>query len=1622
MSRRLGGALVRHIELLRGASKFVRVEGVPVSLAQGMVAAWNDELLPPLRVVSGSPTLFGARAMSGASGSKLRNSSPKGYILVVCEGSQVADRNSVAQFESVSPADLLDSPEGIAHIAAQHPAVPLDGSARAVKEAISRSRPSERPSARAVSEYFDRVAGGEDPLAALPTLGAFADNGAGVRVDGDRIGENLKLAARRTSEDLLKPSAYTDIRQRAKSVLGRREAWAGRPDVVARAVEDVISDLQSGSDRLLSRLVYDEAREVFEQKTLDLAAAVIAELRDYRSSLEDGSQTADLPWDSYIRDADGLRRSADQRQVARSLIELDDSLTPRVFLKRTRTKLERLLRDRAISAGPPSCPELAIVRAIGQLGTPVAKVQLVAPLPPSGSTGSRTAAGATLTLAVARLRLGALLRHWESQGAEISGALLNPATDNDPLDSFVDADWTSRSPLPALQLRIYGSDATVQVDWKPDLDDLGVLKACLLFADVPTLTLHGEWEPTLGSFVSGELPAPVPVPSELSDLAVKLNSLARQLLERGLEPAPLTSWAEEWALACEELASVVSADVSEKLALAGAVTGEARTVALSPLAPLKAEWLSQYLAALWEMLERTDDIEADTEPIVQTATGVAGATASHYPAHLRLRTRDRVLLPTSEGRIWSTFGSQDASDASGYGGFALTSVLERLLLLQPEAASHLRCLAWGPGAADLLIAQAVPLIGRRVGRAVVGRVEIFCVGQGRNRPSAGTLTWAETELKGGREQLQLRYVDDLDHARAVLGGAVADVPAVHLALVTGLTDGGQRLTIETPEVEAPAIDAEVLFVPRTWQRARSDRRTLLMPPSASDAGYAWLRLQNAIDEDRNERGEMLRVPEIRTGTLDLASELREIHDLALWVATLDRYATRDSLEQALGSDNVAILHQERRLGGDSPLSLVLSQKSGGPTDRAIGRSLRTAGIVENPDLALSIGTDIRKVASQGYGILALQAATSGAGINELVGHVVAFSLLANTTTPWPLPPGCRVLLVSLDEYRHWFPGKRADLFAIALDRQEAGVHIAAIEVKARRSDETEAAGGALDQLIQTLAATKWAAYPVPDSLHSRLWLNRIAEAAYSVARESRFKLHADEIAALENFRKGTGTLEWAGVGLVFGPNVQEFHRHYPHSVSGDIVPIAMHGIRLTESLLRAATSVRLTDLRTVEAERPPLQGGRMRRRPESQSSEIPVVAESTHRPEVTEVRQPFARPDSIVPSEPDTETTLEAPADDSSPLGTGGAGVSVPSAAAVEDGQDQFSPPILGWDTGTGEAIRWHPAGAQQDLQNGHIEIWGASGMGKTQFTMSLLAQLANRGGTHFGIADFKNDYSAETGFPQSTGAQFLDLWTDGASYNPLALYDEGERVIETAVIEIRDTIEEALRNLGRRQRSKLESALKEAFDVRRTERRWPTMLTLNDALDEDLAGILGDLTGRNIFRDGPPLGEVVDTNVIFGLSRIPGNGQTTVLAAAFILSSVLLKIQSLPPVPNRIRYMCVVDEAHRVADFRAVETMIREGRSKGLGVLLATQQPLDLPDIVAGNAQTKICFGLPDATVATMAARRLDPDNPRLPEQIRTLGVGEALVGLRGKPPLLLRMAQLHSDSALLDVPPLGG
>ena len=356
------------------------------------------------------------------------------------------------------------------------------------------------------------------------------------------------------------------------------------------------------------------------------------------------------------------------------------------------------------------------------------------------------------------------------------------------------------------KLRLHADDgSTVQVDWRPDLDDTALLRSALVLAEAPALTVAMTGDPTLRAFCgAAETAAVHRVAEPLVPLARSLQATAREVLDRGLTPTALERWTDTWTSSTREREAAGDTENAEALALTGAVVGD-RGVALTGFAPLKSEWLAQYLQALWQLVNQAEEPETDADPgdAASTATAIAKTTAAHHPAHLRLRTRDDALLPTSEGRLWSVYGGYTTRDESGFAGDTLRSVVTQLLTLQPEAAGHLRCLTWGPGAADLLTGEAVRLLGTRTGRGVIGNIEVFCIGSGKDdKPTAETLATVDEALRGERDALQLRYLKDLAQAREILRPA-HDSHAVHLALITGLTEGEHRLQFETPEVQPP---------------------------------------------------------------------------------------------------------------------------------------------------------------------------------------------------------------------------------------------------------------------------------------------------------------------------------------------------------------------------------------------------------------------------------------------------------------------------------------------------------------------------------------------------------------------------------------------------------------------------------------------------------------------------------------------------------------------------------------------------------------------------------------------------------------------------------------------------
>ena len=921
-----------------------------------------------------------------------------------------------------------------------------------------------------------------------------------------------------------------------------------------------------------------------------------------------------FPIDRYIAEANKLEEFEVRRPAARILLEFDAVEEDAVFEPSLRRRISALLRERRIDSTPGSCPEVGLAKAIAAIGGAPNSLSVVEPELDDDPTGARQARH-QLTLAIARMRLAPVLRSLASQGCEVDPVLTDDVLRANTITArqwFVEA-CLDRNRLSTLKVRVAGINDSVEVTWAPDHDDAALLRCVLEFSEQSALTLTSCTYPDARFVASSDGIGREPLSNATEPLARQLKQLCNNILKDGLSSEDLRNWVTEWTRCVEDNRAFDGKADAEALSTAGCVARTLETVSnrttygMSGVAPLKAEWLADYLETAADLLHKQLVDAPPDPPLTEKAYDVGcqalqEVTAAHCPAFLRLNDSDTPLLPTKESRVWSVFGGDaELLNFESHAMNAVTRVIGRLVRLQPEVAGHLRCLAFGPGAASLMLQQAIKLAGSTLGDVTVRVIELFVVGDRSNHDDTlrNALAHADDILPTKElGELRLRYFDNLPGALDELGRHYA---TVHFALFTGLTAGDRTPQIDHVDIELRDVanDPEVLFSPRLSQRPRYEQRAVLAPPSPSKATLAWLRLANTIDDVWPEDCARINVPELRIRATGSRDNLRLLHEIATWVATLDRYATRDSLERALRGE-VAILHQERRLGSDSPLGLVVSQRSGGPVDRAIGRSLRHAGIVQNTTDSALIGEQLRQVATQGYGVLALEAATSGTGINELVGHVVGFSMLGTESTPWPLPPGCRLLLLSLDEHAEWFIGQqRADLLAVAVDTQDCGLHGAIIEVKARRSDARRADAEALDQIRRSLVATSFAAQPAQGDIASRVWLNRISEALYAVARESNIRLDAQELEAIEAFRAGTGTLEWAGLGLVFGPELIDDRRVYHHKIGSDQVPIAMRSIRLTEDRLWAAVGTDLRDLRTMQATEQPLGGGRVKRRPET---------------------------------------------------------------------------------------------------------------------------------------------------------------------------------------------------------------------------------------------------------------------------------------------------------------------------------------------------------------------------------------------------------------------------------------
>ncbi len=344
---------------------------------------------------------------------------------------------------------------------------------------------------------------------------------------------------------------------------------------------------------------------------------------------------------------------------------------------------------------------------------------------------------------------------------------------------------------------------------------------------------------------------------------------------------------------------------------------------------------------------------------------------------------------------------------------------------------------------------------------------------------------------------------------------------------------------------------------------------------------------------------------------------------------------------------------------------------------------------------------------------------------------------------------------------------------------------------------------------------------------------------------------------------------------------------------------------------------------------------------------------------------------------------------------------------------------------------------------NRHGLIAGATGTGKT-VTLQTLAEGLSREGVPVFLADVKGDIAgmAMAGSPAAawTAARAAQIGLSDYSYaaNPVVFWDlfgEQGHPIRTTISEMGPLLLARLMDLNETQEGVLNVAFRYADDLGLLLLDMKDLQsTLSFCADNatELASKYGNVTkatigiiqrqllqlqsqgGDNFF--GEPALEIADFMVV----GADGLGQVNILAADKLMQSPRLYatfllwllnelFTTMPEVgdPDKPKLVFFFDEAHLLFDaapkalLDKIEQVVRLVRSKGVGVYFITQNPIDVPETVAGQLGNRVQHALraftPRDQKAVQAAAQTFRANPKIDvvTAITQLKVGEALVSL---------------------------
>lgn len=366
---------------------------------------------------------------------------------------------------------------------------------------------------------------------------------------------------------------------------------------------------------------------------------------------------------------------------------------------------------------------------------------------------------------------------------------------------------------------------------------------------------------------------------------------------------------------------------------------------------------------------------------------------------------------------------------------------------------------------------------------------------------------------------------------------------------------------------------------------------------------------------------------------------------------------------------------------------------------------------------------------------------------------------------------------------------------------------------------------------------------------------------------------------------------------------------------------------------------------------------------------------------------------------------------------------------------------------------------------NRHGLITGATGTGKTK-TLQIIAEQLSMEGVPSILMDIKGDLSGIAAAAE-TGQRILDRHTaidipftpHGSPVEFLTLSEEPGARLRATVTEFGPILFSKILDLNDTQGSLVSVIYKYCDD-----HGYP-LIDLNDMKrvlqfiqeegKEEFEGAYGRISAASM---GVILRRIIElesqgAEVFFGehsfepddLLRAPGDkGMVSILRltdlqdrpklfSTFMLQMLAEIYSSFPEVGDldKPKLIIFIDEAHLVfqeaskALLNQVETVIRLIRSKGVGVVFCTQNPMDIPGVVLSQLGLKVQHSLRAFTAKDRRAIKQSAENFPLTEfydtadMITKLGVGEALVTAldeKGRPTPLVH-TMLRAPMSRMDI-----